>query len=82
MRSLISTLLAGTLLLASGAALAHGCPGVMRAIDAKLEEMPMLSAEDAARVAELRAEGEARHNAGDHDESMRLLSEAKKMLGM
>lgn len=82
MRSLFSALLGGVLLLASGVALANSCPTHMAAIDAKLAENPVLSAEEAARVAELRAEGEAKHKAGDHNESVRLLTEAKKILGI
>ncbi|WMC09190.1 hypothetical protein PU634_08605 [Oceanimonas pelagia] len=82
MRSLVSALLGGVLLLASGLALANGCPSHMADIDARLAEKPVLSTEEAARVAELRAEGEARHKAGDHRESMRLLGEARKILGI
>ncbi|PSJ45635.1 hypothetical protein C7H85_09635 [Zobellella endophytica] len=82
MRKVVSALLAGVLALASGAALASSCPAHMAAIDAKLAENPMLSAEDAAKVAELRAEGEAKHNAGEHAESMRLLAEAEQILGI
>ncbi|WP_107852975.1 hypothetical protein [Oceanimonas marisflavi] len=82
MRSLFSAVLGGVLLLASGAALASSCPSHMAAIDARLAEKPALSQEEAARVAELRAEGEARHKAGDHKESVRLLTEAKKILGI
>ncbi|MDP5291353.1 hypothetical protein Q9290_03465 [Oceanimonas sp. CHS3-5] len=82
MRALMSALFGGSLLLVSGVVLANSCPIHMSEIDAKLAENPALSQEDAARVAELRAEGEARHKAGDHKESVRLLSEAKKILGI
>lgn len=82
MRRLISALVALILLGASGAALAHNCPNEMKAIDAKLAENPMLSAEDAAKVSQLRAEGEALHKAGKHDESMKALGEAKTILGI
>ena len=37
---------------------------------------------DKAKVQKLRADGEAAHNAGKHDESMKLLAEAKKTLGI
>lgn len=43
---------------------------------------PGLSAEDAAKVAKLRADGEAQHKAGKHDDSMKSLGEAKKLLGI
>ncbi|MBS3997623.1 MAG: hypothetical protein KGZ67_09835 [Hydrogenophaga sp.] len=64
----------------SGAALAHGCPGEMRAIDAKLETKPALSAADQEKVAALRADGERLHKAGDHGASMKALGDAKKLL--
>jgi hypothetical protein len=70
--------------LASGAglALAHNCPNEMKAIDAKLATNPQLSAADAAKVKQLRADGEAMHKAGKHDDSMKTLGEAKKILGI
>ncbi|WP_116472758.1 hypothetical protein [Zobellella maritima] len=80
MRTLISALVALVLLGASGTALAHNCPNEMKAIDARLADDPMLSAEDMEKVIELRAEGEALHNAGKHDESMAVLGEAKAIL--
>jgi hypothetical protein len=67
---------------ASGVALAHNCPNEMKAIDARLSTKPALSSEDAAKVARLRADGEAQHKAGKHDESMKTLGEAKKLLGI
>ncbi|MBB2918658.1 hypothetical protein [Cupriavidus alkaliphilus] len=67
---------------ASGMAFAHNCPNEMKAIDAKLSTNPKLSTEDAAKVSKLRADGEAYHKAGKHDESMKSLLEAKKILGM
>ena len=67
---------------AAGAALAHNCPNEMKAIDAKLATNPSLSAADAAKVRQLRADGEAHHKAGKHDESMKSLAEAKKILGL
>lgn len=76
--------LAAALALAGAAAVAHahGCPGEMRTIDAKLDTKPQLSAENAEKVKKLRADGEAAHKAGNHGESMRLLAEAKKLLGI
>jgi hypothetical protein len=35
-----------------------------------------------AKVKKLRADGEAAHKSGQHAESMKLLAEAKKMLGI
>ncbi len=79
MRKLI---VAAALAAASGLALAHNCPNEMKAIDAKLASNPMLSAADMARVKALRADGEAQHRAGKHDDSMKSLGEAKKLLGI
>ena len=75
--------LVGVALIAvSGFALAHNCPNEMKAIDAKLAMKPSLSAADASKVTQLRADGEAQHKAGKHDESMKSLGEAKKILGL
>lgn len=79
MRKLLVTL---TLATASGLALAHGCPGEMKAIDAKLATSPQLSAEQKAKVSKLRTDGETQHKAGDHDASMKSLGEAKKILSI
>jgi len=70
--------------LASGAslALAHNCPNEMKAIDAKLATNPKLSDADAAKVKQLRADGETAHKTGKHDDSMKSLGEAKKILGI
>ena len=67
---------------AAGLALAHNCPNEMKAIDAKLATNPTLAEADMAKVKQLRAEGEAAHKAGKHDESMQKLGEAKKLLGL
>jgi hypothetical protein len=65
----------------SQVALAHGCPGEMKKIDAKLPTAT-LSAADASKVKELRAQGEKLHKEGKHTESMQTLGEAKKLLGL
>ena len=75
-------LLACALALAAGTAFAHNCPNEMKAIDAKLATHPKLSDADAAKVKQLRADGEAAHKAGKHDDSMKALGEAKKILGI
>jgi hypothetical protein len=67
---------------AAGIALAHNCPNEMKAIDAKLATNPKLSDTDMAKVKQLRADGEAAHKAGKHDDSMKSLGEAKKILGI
>jgi hypothetical protein len=77
-----SALLATALALATGTAVAHNCPNEMKAIDAKLATSPKLADADAAKVKQLRADGEAAHKAGKHDDSMKALGEAKKLLGI
>ena len=66
----------------AGLVLAHNCPNEMKAIDAKLATNPKLSDADAAKVKQLRADGETAHKAGKHDDSMKSLGEAKKLLGI
>ena len=67
--------------LASAAAFAHNCPNEMKAIDTKLSSTKLTGA-DLAKLKALRADGETMHIAGKHDESMKALGEAKKMLGI
>ena len=62
-------------------ALAHGCPGEMRTIDAKLPTATLPAAE-MSKVKALRAEGEKLHKEGKHTESMKALADAKKLLGV
>lgn len=62
-------------------AFAHGCPGEMRAIDAKMPTAK-LSAADMSKAKALREEGEKLHKEGKHTESMKALAEAKKLLGV
>lgn len=76
------TLILLSLAAACGVALAHNCPNEMKAIDAKLATNPKLAEADAAKVKQLRADGEAAHKAGKHDDSMKVLGEAKKLLGI
>jgi len=75
-----SILLAG-LMSFSGLAAAHNCPNEMKQIDAALK-VSRLDASKLNEVKKLRAEGEAQHNAGKHDESMASLKKAKSALGI
>ena len=75
---LLSIALAG----ATSLAFANACPGEMKAIDAKLASGATLSDADMAKVKTLRAEGETAHKAGKHDDSMKALGQAKKLLGI
>ena len=69
-------------LLLAGTAWAHNCPNEMKAIDARLGATPAVAKDVADKVAKLRASGEAHHKAGNHDASMKDLTEAKKLLGI
>jgi hypothetical protein len=80
--SMKRTLILLSLAAACGTALAHNCPNEMKAIDARLATNPKLADADAAKVKQLRADGEAAHKAGKHDDSMKALGEAKKLLGI
>ena len=73
-------LIAGVAL--AGAAWAHNCPNEVKAIDAKLATKPTLSKEQMEKVTKLRNSGEELHKAGKHTESMKDLTEAKKILGI
>lgn len=73
---------AAALVIASGAAFGMHCPVDMKAIDDALSKKPSISAEQLAEVKKYRAEGEALHKAGKHQESVDTLAKAKKILGI
>lgn len=73
------------LLTLSSAAFASSCPLLMKDIDAALADpavVERLSEEQIAEVRQLRDEGEAAHQAGDHDRSVEKLAQAKGILGI
>jgi hypothetical protein len=70
------------LALASSAAFAFHCPADMRKIDEALAKNPQLSSEQMAEVKKYRAEGEALHKAGKHQESVDTLARAMKVLNI
>src|SRR6185369_2189827 len=72
--------LAAVLALAASGALAFHCPADMAKIDAALAKNPKLSAQQAAEVKKLRADGEAFHKAGKHQQSVDTLAKAMKIL--
>lgn len=76
-----SMIIAAGLALASTTAFAFHCPVDMKAIDAALPKAK-LSAEQMAEVKKYRAEGEALHKAGKHQESLDTLAKAKKLLNI
>ena len=65
---------------ATSTAFAMHCPKDMKAIDDALAKNPALSAQEAADVKKYRAEGEALHKAGKHQESVDTLAKAQKIL--
>lgn len=66
----------------AGIAAAYHCPADMKQIDAKLATNPKLADADMAKVKQLRADGETAHKAGKHDDAVKLLGDAKKLLGI
>ncbi|WP_407279236.1 hypothetical protein U5817_24955 [Aromatoleum evansii] len=66
----------------SGSALAMHCPADMKKIDAALAASPKLSVAQMSEVKQLRADGEAQHKAGKHQESVDTLGKAMKILGI
>jgi hypothetical protein len=64
----------------SGAAMAFHCPVDMGKIDTALAAGPDISAAELAEVTSLRAEGEAMHSAGKHQEAVDALGKALKIL--
>lgn len=77
-RTVLALALLGSL--AAGPAMASQCPALMAEIDAALASAE-LSGADKAQVMELRAKGEALHQAGDHAGSVAALMQAKELLG-
>jgi hypothetical protein len=76
------TILTAALLLASTATFAFHCPVDMRKIDAALSKHPKLSSSELAEVKKYRADGEALHKAGRHQESVDTLAKAMKILNI
>lgn len=74
-----SLALAAALAFASSAALAFHCPKDMKAIDDAMATTKV-SADKKAEAAKYRAEGEALHKAGKHQESIDTLAKAMKTL--
>jgi len=81
-KSIALSLLAVSALVFTPLAGANNCPNEMKAIDAKLNSASSLNAADMKKVKELRADGEKFHKEGKHDQSMKSLQEAKKLLGI
>ena len=74
--------LAAAAVFASSGAFAFHCPSDMKKIDDAMAKNPQLTAEQAADVKKYRAEGEALHKAGKHQESLDTLAKAEKILNI
>lgn len=75
-------LIAASLFALAGNAIAMHCPMDMKKIDAALAKNPSISSAQLSQVKKLRAEGEALHNAGKHQESVDTLGKAMQILGI
>jgi hypothetical protein len=65
---------------ASAVAFAFHCPADMKKIDEALAKKPDLTKDQMAEVTKARADGEALHKAGKHQESVDTLAKAMKIL--
>ena len=79
---LVNTTLFAATLFSAGSALAFHCPQDMKKIDDALAKNPPLTAAQLDEVKKYRAEGEALHKAGKHQESIDTLVKAEKILGI
>jgi hypothetical protein len=75
-------ILTTALFLFTSAALAFHCPADMRKIDEAMAKNPQLTPEQAAEVKKYRADGEAFHKAGKHQDSVDTLAKAMKILNI
>ena len=66
----------------SSAAFAFHCPADMKKIDEALAKNPKLSGAQMTEVKKYRADGEALHKAGKHQESVDTLAKAMKILNI
>lgn len=73
-------LLGAVLAMTSSAAFAFHCPADMKKIDEALARKPQLAAAQMNEVKKLRADGDAQHKAGKHQESVDTLAKAMKIL--
>ncbi len=82
MKTLMASVFAATVLLASGNALAFHCPADMKKIDEAMAKNPKLTAAQMTEVKKYRAEGETLHKAGKHQDSVDTLAKAMKILNI
>jgi hypothetical protein len=77
-----TTVLFVSTLFAAGTALAFHCPADMKKIDDAMAKNPKLTAAQTDEVKKARADGEALHKAGKHQESVDTLAKAMKILSI
>jgi hypothetical protein len=70
------------LMLVSATAFAFHCPADMKKIDEALAKNPKLSTAQMSEVKKYRADGEAMHKSGKHQDSVDTLAKAMKILGI
>ncbi|MGF7212738.1 hypothetical protein GGE65_007373 [Skermanella aerolata] len=64
-------------------ALANQCPRQIAALDENLKQHgSMLTPQQQTQVKELRAQAQAAHNAGRHEEALQNVQKAHKVMGM
>lgn len=68
------------LLFAAGSAMAFHCPQDMKKIDEALAKKPKLTEAQMKDVQKMRADGEAAHKAGKHQDAVDTLAKAMKIL--
>lgn len=76
------TIAAAAAMLFAGSALAFHCPSDMKKIDEALAKHPKLTEAQMQEVRKYRADGEALHKAGKHQESIDALAKAMKILAI
>ena len=79
---ILRTALVAATLFATGTAFAFHCPAEMKKIDDAMAKNPKLTTAQLDEVKKYRAEGEALHKAGKHQESLDTLGKAEKILGV
>lgn len=78
----IRSVVLSALCLVATSALAFHCPSDMKKIDEALAKKPTLTEAQAKDVKKYRADGEAFHKAGKHQDSVDTLAKAMKILGL
>ena len=78
----VKTVVALTLLFGSASAFAFQCPSLVKKIDSAMAKNMSMSASQMANVKKLRDSGAAHHKAGEHQQAVDELTQAKQIMGM